>query len=103
MNWYLIILAILGGIMGIAPGVIADNVKICGDETCKLVEKHEAGCKIRRWLWIFGAVIWLSSVVLTFQVTASLDKKNKEMKSRIEVLEKQISQTDTTTVNLQNL
>lgn len=102
MNWFLVILAILGLIMGIAPGAIADNIK----ESIEKTEKRERERAISRtclWLWIFGAVIWLSSVVLTFQVAASLDKENKEMKSRIEVLEKQISQTDTTTVNIENL
>ena len=29
MNWFLVILAILGIIMGIAPGLVADNVEIC--------------------------------------------------------------------------
>lgn len=102
MNWYLAILAILGIIMGIAPGVIADNVKESIEKT-KKSEKETAISKTCLWLWIFGAVIWLSSIVFTSQVTDWLDKENKEMKSRIEVLEKQISQTDTTTVNIQNL
>lgn len=101
MNWFLIILAILGLIMGMAPAAIADNVKESIEKTEKR-EKERAISRTCLWLWIFGAVIWLSSVVLTFQVAASLDKENKEMKSRIEVLEKQISQTDTTTVNIQN-
>ena len=99
MNWFLVILAILGLIMGIAPGAIADNIKECAEKR----GKEATGSRICLWLWIFGAAIWLSSIVLTFQVTSLLDKENKEMKSRIEVLEKQISQTDTTTVNIENL
>ena len=102
MNWFLVILAILGFIMGMAPVAIADNVKKSIEKTEKS-EKERAISRTCLWLWTFGAVIWLSSVVLTFQVTSLLDKENKEMKSRIEVLEQQISQTDTTNVNIQNL
>lgn len=102
MDWFLVILAILGIIMGIAPGSIADNIKKCSEEPGRSA-REAASSRICLWLWIFGVAIWLSCVVLTFQVTDSLDKENKEMKSRIEVLEKQISQTDTTTVNIQNL
>lgn len=102
MNWFLVILAILGTIMGIAPGAITDNIKECAEKTEK--SEKEATCfRICLWLWIFGAAIWLTSVVATFQMTDLLDKENKEMKSRIEVLEKQISQTDTTTVNIQKI
>lgn len=102
MDWYLVILAILGVIMGIVPGVIADNIKESIEKTEKS-EKERAISRTCLLLWIFGAVIWLSSIVFTSQVTDLLNKENKEMKSRIEVLEKQISQTDTTTVNIQNL
>ncbi len=102
MNWFLVIFVILGVIMAIAPGFIAYNVKECTEKT-EESEKEATSSRISLWLWIFGAVVWLSSIVLTFQVTSLLDKENKEMKSRIEVLEEQISQTDTTTVNIQNL
>lgn len=102
MNWYLVILAILGLIMGIAPGAITDNIKEYAEKTEKS-EKEATSFRICLWLWIFGAVIWLLSVVATFQVTDLLDKENKEMKARIEVLEKQISQTGTTTVSIQKI
>ena len=102
MNWFLVILAILGIIMGIAPGLVADNVEICGDETRKLAEKHKAACKIRGWLYIFGLVIYLSWALLFGRVCYDYDKQIKELKTGIEVLEKQISQTDTTTINIQN-
>jgi len=101
MDWFLVILAILGIIMGIASGSIADNIKKCSEEPGRNA-REAASSRICLWLWIFGVVIWLSSIVLTFQVTDLLDKENKEMKSRIEVLEKQISQTDTSTLNIQN-
>ncbi len=102
MDWFLVILAVLGLIMGIAPELIADNVKECTEKTEKS-EKEATSFRINLWLLIFGAVIWLSSSVVTFHMTDLLDKENKEIKSRIELLEKQISQTDTTTVNIQNL
>ena len=102
MNWFLVILAILGIIMGIVPGSIADNIKKCAEEPGRSA-REAASSRICLRLWIFGVAIWLSCAVLTFQVTDSLDKENKEMKSRIEALEKQISQTDTTTVNIQSL
>ena len=103
MTLYFIALTVFGIIMGIAPGIIADNVKICGDETCKLAEKHKAACKIRGWLYIFGLVIYLSWALLFGRVCYDYDKQIKELKTGIEVLEKQISQTDTTTINIQNL
>lgn len=103
MNWFLVILAILGIIMGIAPGLVADNVEICGDETRKLAEKHKAGCKIKLWLYFFGLAIYLSLALLVGRVCYDYDKQIKELKTGIEVLEKQISQTDTTAVNIQNL
>ena len=103
MNWFLVIFAILGLIMGIAPGFVADNVEICGDETRKLVEKHKAGCKIRIWLYIFGLVIYLSLALLFGRLFYDYDGQIKELKARIEVLEEPMPQTDTTTVDIQNI
>ena len=103
MSWYFIALAVLGIFMGIAPGIVADNVEICGDETRKLAEKHKATCKVRSWLYIFGLVIYLSLALLFGRVCYDYDGQVKELNSRIEVLEQQISQTDTTTVNIENL
>ena len=102
MNWFLVILTILGLVMGIAPGSIADNIKKCAEEP-----GTNAGEKARKnisaWLWVFGAVIWVASGIFVGQMSSLGEKADKELESRIEVLEQQISQTDTTTVNIENL
>lgn len=100
---YFIALVVFGIIMGIAPGIVADNVKICGDETRKLAEKHKACGKVRGWLYIFGLVIYLSLALMFGRVCYDYDEKIKELKARIEVLEEPEQQTDTTTVDIQNL
>ena len=103
MDWYLIVLSILGIVTGIAPGIVADNVEICGDEIRNPDEKHKAGGKIRIWLYIFGLAIYLSLALLLGRVCYAHDEQIKELKARIEVLEKPMPQIDTTTVNIQNL
>ena len=103
MILYFSVLLVFGVIMGIAPDIVANNVEICGDETRKLAEKHEAGCKISRWLYIFGLVIYLSLALMFGYGCYDYNKQIKELKTRIEVLEGPIPQTDTTTVNIQNL
>ncbi len=102
MNWYLIALAVFvfGIVMGIAPEIVADNVEICGDETRKLAEKHEASSKISRWLYIFGLAIYLSLTLSLGMVCYDYGEQIKELKTRIEVLEEPITQTDTTTINI---
>lgn len=102
MELYFVALVVFGIVMGIAPGIIADNVKICGDETRKLAEKHKAGGKIGGWLYIFGLVIFLSMALMCGRVFYSYDEQIKELKTRIEALEEPVQQTDTTTVDIQN-
>ena len=102
MDWFLVIMAILGLIMGIAPGVIADKIKECAEAPGHNA-RETAGNNINVWLWVFGAVIWVASALFTGQMSYLGEKADKELESRIEVLEKQISQTDTTTVNIQSL
>lgn len=103
MELYFIALVVFGIVMGIAPGIVADNVKICGDETRKLAEKHKAGGKIGGWLYIFGLVIFLSLALIFGRVCYSYDEQIKELKTRIEALEEPVQQTDTITVDIQNL
>lgn len=103
MVLYCIALVVFGIIMGIAPDIVADNVKICGDETRKLDEKHKAGSRIRSWLYIFGLVIYLSLALIFGRVCYSYDEQIKELKTRIEALEEPTPKTDTTTVDIQKL
>jgi hypothetical protein len=103
MVLYFIALVVFGIVMGIATGIVADNVKICGDETRKLAEKHKAGCEVRIWLYIFGLVIYLSLALLVFRICFGLENEIKELESKIEVLEQQVPQVDTTAVNIENL
>ena len=100
MNWFLVIMAILGLIMGIAPGVIADKIKECA-EAPGYSARETARNSINVWLWIFGVVIWVMSGLFVGQMSYLGKEVDKELESRIEALEQRISQTDTTTVNIQ--
>ena len=100
MNWFLVIMAILGLIMGIAPGVIADKIKECA-EAPGYSARETARNNINVWLWIFGVVIWVMSGLFVGQMSYLGKEVDKELESRIEALEQRISQTDTTTVNIQ--
>ena len=100
MNWFLVIMAILGLIMGIAPGVIADKIKECA-EAPGYNARETARNSINVWLWIFGVVIWVMSGLFVGQMSYLGKEVDKELESRIEALEQRISQTDTTTVNIQ--
>lgn len=100
MNWFLVIMAILGLIMGIAPGVIADKIKECA-EAPGYSARETARNSINVWLWIFGVVIWVMSGLFVGQMSYLGKEVDKKLESRIEALEQRISQTDTTTVNIQ--
>ena len=100
MDWFLVIMAILGLIMGIAPGVIADKIKECA-EAPGYSARETARNSINVWLWIFGVVIWVMSGLFVGQMSYLGKEVDKELESRIEALEQRISQTDTTTVNIQ--
>jgi len=101
MNWYLIVFAILGIIMGLAPGLVADNVEACTEKD--LVQKEKAKNRVKLWLYLFGLAIYLSLALLVFQVSFGLENEIKELESKIEVLEQRVPQVDTTAVNIQNL
>ena len=101
MDWFLIAFAVLGIIMGLAPGLVADNVETCTE--AYVVQKEKSKNRIKLWLYLFGLAIYLSLALLVGRVCYDYDKQIKELKTGIEVLEKQISQTDTTAVNIQNL
>lgn len=101
MNWYLIVFAILGIIMGLAPGLVADNVETCTETD--LVQKEKAKNRVKLWLYLFGLAIYLSLALMVFQVSFDLENEIKELESKIEVLEQRVPQVDTTAVNIQNL
>lgn len=101
MVLYCIALVVFGIVMGIAPDIVADNVKICGDETRKLDEKHKAGSRIRSWIYIFGLVIYLSLALIFGRVCFEFENEIKGLESKIEVLEQRVPQVDTTAVNIQ--
>ena len=101
MNWYLIAFAILGVIMGFAPGLVADNVETCTETD--LTQKERAKNGVKLWLYLFGLAIYLSLALLIFQVSFDLENEIKELESKIEVLEQQVPQVDTTAVNIQSL
>ena len=100
MVLYFIVLAVFGIIMGIAPEIVADNVEICAEND--LAQKEKAKRRIKLWLYFFGLAIYLSLALLVGRVCYDYDKQIKELKTGIEVLEKHISQADTTTINIQN-
>lgn len=101
MDWFLIAFAILGIFIGLAPGFVADNVKTCTGKVP--AQKEKAKNRINLWLYLFGLAIYLSMVLLVFQVTFDLENEIKELESKIEVLEEQVPQVDTTTVSLETL
>ena len=101
MDWYLIAFVILGIIMGVAPGFVADNVETCTETN--LPQKEKAKSRIKLWLYIFGLAIYLSLALLVGGVCYDYDEQIKELKTRIEVLEEPMPKTDTTTVNIENL
>lgn len=100
MNWFLIAFAILGIIIGLAPGFVADNVETCTETD--LAQKERAKNRIKVWLYLFGLAIYLSLGLMVGLVCYSYDEQIKELKTRIEVLEELMPKTDTTTVNIQN-
>ena len=102
MVLYCIALVVFGIVMGIAPDIVADNVKKCSKET-DYYAKEKAKNRVNTWLYLFGLVIYLSLVLVLGRVCYDFDGQIKELKTRIEVLEEHMPQTDTTTVNIQNL
>ena len=101
MALYFITLIVFGIIMGIAPEIIADNVKKCSKET-DYYAKEKAKNRVNVWLYVFGLVIYLSLALVLGRVCYGYDGQIKELKTRIEVLEEHMPQTDTTAVNIQN-
>lgn len=101
MDWYLIAFAVLGIIMGLAPGLVADNVETCTE--ADVVQKEKSKNRIKFWLYLFGLSIYLSLALLVGGVCYDYDGQIKELKARIEVLEESVPKADTTTVNIQNL
>ena len=101
MDWFLIAFAILGIIMGFAPGLVADNVETCTEKD--LTQKEKAKNRIKLWLYLFGLAIYLSLALLVFRVTFDLENEVKELESKIEVLEQRVPQVDTTAVNIQKI
>ena len=98
MDWFLVIMAILGLIMGIAPGVIADKIKECA-EAPGYSARERARNNINVWLWIFGAVVWVTSALFAAQMSYLGEKAGKELESRIEAIEERLPRTDTTALN----
>lgn len=101
MNWYLIAFAILGIIMALAPGFVADNMETCMETD--VTQKEKAKSRVNLWLYLFGLAIYLSLALLVFQASFGLENEIKELKSKIEVLEQQVPQIGPTTVDIQNL
>ena len=101
MDWYLIAFAVLGIIMGLAPGLVADNVETCTE--ADVVQKEKSKNRIKFWLYLFGLSIYLSLALMVGLAYYSYDEQIKELKTRIEVLEEPIPKTDASTVNIQNL
>lgn len=101
MDWFFIILVIFGIIMGLVPCYIADNVKKCVEkggtfEGRKAIEKINAG------LYILGLTIYLCAVLSSVPTHVAFDKEVKELETRIETLERQVAQNDTTTISITN-
>lgn len=101
MDWIWIILVIFGIVMGFVPGYIADNVKKCVEKG-DTFEGRKAIEKINVWLYILGLTIYLTAVLSSVPVYDAFNKEVKELETRIETLEQQISQTDTTTTSFMN-
>lgn len=102
MNWYLIALVVLGIVMGLAPNFVANNVKKFSKET-DYFAKEKAQNRVSVWLYVFGLAIYISLALMAFQVCSILEDEIGELKSRIEVLEHQVPQIDTTTVDIRNI
>ncbi len=99
MVLYFIILVVFGIVMSIVPDIVADNVKKCSRET-DYDTKEKAKNRVSVWLYVFGLTIYLSLALMLGRACYSYDKQIKELKTRIEVLEEPMPQTDTTTVSI---
>ena len=98
MDWFFIILVVFGIIMGTVPGYVADNIKKCVEKG-DTFEGRKAIDKINAWLYILGLTVYLTAVLSSVPVYDSFNKEIKKLETRIETLEQQVVQSDTTSIS----